>query len=135
MSSSQILIAALLSSGLITSCADSSPPLTAQAGGTIQTGRFDSVELRGGGHVVLRHGAAERVTLLAGNTQYTRIRIEDGDKLVIDACNSDCPNHYDLEIEIVTPDIQGVSIEGGGHVETASGFPAQSAIAAAVEGG
>jgi len=135
MPTPHILAAALLSAGLITSCADRDPPLTAQAGGTIQTGRFDSIELNGGGHVVIRHGALERVTLLAGNTQYTRIRIEDGHKLVIDACNSDCPNRYDLEIEIVTPDIQGVSIEGGGHIETASGFPAQNMIAADVEGG
>jgi len=135
MPTAQILVAALFSAGFISSCADQGPPLVAAAGGTVQTGHFESVELNGGGHVVLRHGATERVTLLAGSTQYTRIRIEDGDKLVIDACNSDCPNRYDLEIEIVTPDIRGVAIEGGGHIETAGGFPAQNAIAADIEGG
>ncbi len=132
---SQFLVAAFLGTGLIAGCAEAGPSVTAQAGANIQTGRFDSVELHGGGHIVLRHGASERVTLLAGSTQYTRIHVEDGHKLVIDACNSDCPNQYDLEIDIVTPDIKGVAIEGGGHIETAPGFPAQGMIAAAVDGG
>jgi hypothetical protein len=106
-----------------------------QAGGDVSVGPFDSVELRGGGHVTLRYGATERVTLLAGSTQFTRFTIEDGDKLVIDACNDECPSHYDLQIEIVTPRLAAVAIEGGGKIETASGFPAMDMITAAVEGG
>jgi hypothetical protein len=105
------------------------------ASGPVAVAPFDSVELKGGGHVVLRYGAVQRVTLLQGSTQYTRLEIEDRGKLVIHTCNNDCPMHYDLEVEIVTPHIGGVAIEGGGRIETAAGFPAQGAITAAVEGG
>jgi hypothetical protein len=96
---------------------------------------FNTIELRGGGHVVLRHGAQQKVTLLQGSTQYTRFEMEHAGKLVIDTCNSDCPMHYDLEIEIVTPDIHGVAIDGGGAIESAPGFPTQGAITAAINGG
>lgn len=107
----------------------------ASAQTTVPLAHFDSIELRGGGHVVLRHGAQQRVTILHGSTQYTHFGMEERGKLVIDACNSDCPWHYDLEIEIVTPDIRGVAIDGGGRIESAPGFPAQGSITAAVNGG
>ena len=61
--------------------------------------------------------------------------MEEPGKLVIDACNSDCPMQYDLEIEIVTPDVRAVAISGGGRIESMPGFPAQGAITAAVNGG
>ena len=91
----------------------------------VPVARFDSVELRGGGHVVLKYGAQQKVSLLQGSTQFTKFGIEDGNKLVIDACNSDCPRQYNLEIEVVTPTFVAVSIDGGGRIESAPGFPAQ----------
>ncbi|HTQ14300.1 MAG TPA: DUF2807 domain-containing protein [Rhizomicrobium sp.] len=96
---------------------------------------FTSVELRGGGHVVLKYGPAQRVTLLKGDLGHTSFEVRDGHKLVIDACNRSCWGRYDLEIEIVTPRIAGAAVDGGGHVESAGGFPAQGRIDAAVEGG
>jgi hypothetical protein len=107
----------------------------ASAQTTIPLAHFSSIELRGGGHVILRHGAQQKVTILQGSTKFTKFGMEEPGKLVIDACNSDCPWHYDLEIEIVTPDIRGVAIDGGGRIESAPGFPAQGAITAAVDGG
>ena len=101
----------------------------------VQVAHFDRISLRGGGHVVVRHGAQQRVTLLQGSTQYTTFQVRDGGELVIDACRHDCPWHYNLEIEIVTPDLHGASIEGGGHMQAEAGFPAQREFAAAVEGG
>jgi hypothetical protein len=64
---------------------------------------FDSVELEGGGHVVIRYGDAQQVRLIQGSTEFTHFRVEEGGKLRIDACNRDCPHQYDLEIEITTP--------------------------------
>jgi hypothetical protein len=96
---------------------------------------FKSIELRGGGHVTLRYGAVQRVTLTEGSTQYTTVKVGDDGKLVIDACNNDCPMHYDLEIEIVTPEVGGVAVSGGGAIESAGGFPHQDSVSAAVEGG
>lgn len=157
MTTARLLVAAVLASAFAAACEpqpDASAGVTkddqaarlddapmsvtevALTGGTnIPATGFDSVELRGGGHVILRYGESQRVTLLAGSTQYTRFEVRDGHRLVIDACNADCPMQYRLEIEIVTPHVNAVAIDGGGHIESAPGFPAQSAITAAVNGG
>ncbi|HXC55237.1 MAG TPA: DUF2807 domain-containing protein [Rhizomicrobium sp.] len=105
------------------------------AGTVVPLEHFNSVGLRGGGHITLKHGAVQSVTLLKGSTDYTRFTIEHGGGLNIDACNENCPHNYDLEIEIVSPDIEGVAIEGGGAIATQGSFPAQNRLAAAVSGG
>jgi hypothetical protein len=105
------------------------------SGEVVPVGQFDSVGLHGGGHVVLHYGATERVTLLKGSTQYTHVFVENGHSLRIDTCNGSCPMQYDLEIEIVMPRVTAVAIMGGGHIESAPGFPAQGTIAAAIHGG
>jgi hypothetical protein len=84
--------------------------------------------------VVLRHGVTQSVTLLKGSTQNTRITVH-GASLEIEACNNSCPHNYDLEIEIVLPEIDGVAIQGGGAIVAEAGFPAQHGVDAAVSGG
>jgi hypothetical protein len=121
-------IALALAASLLASSAFAATP--------VQVGHFDQVELSGGGHVTIKHGAVQSVTLIKGSTDFTKFSIKDGDKLVIDACPHDCPSgRYDLEIEIVTPDIAGVAIDGGGHIQAENGFPQQHEFAAAVDGG
>jgi hypothetical protein len=139
MHASRLSIAVILASGLLTACCsdrhDHAAGASVAPGGVVQIGPFDSVELRGGGHVTLRYGATQRVTFVQGSPQYTRLAIEDGNKLIIDVCNDNCPMHYDLDIEIVTPHLTAVAVSGGGDIESQSGFPAQDEIAAAVQGG
>lgn len=119
---------------LVTIAAGCAP---AAAATTVPVPQFDSIELRGGGHVVLEHGAVQTVRLLQGSTAYTHMHIDAGDtrKLIIDACNMDCPHHYNLQIEIVTPKIEGVAISGGGKIDTNGAFPGQHSITTAVHGG
>ena len=119
---------ALLALLLVTSAA-------AFAGSDVSVAPFKSIQLRGGGHVVFQHGATQRVTLVKGSTEFTKFEIVDGNTLRIDACNSNCPQHYDLEIDIVSPAIEGVAIKGGGHIESKGDFPKQDSIGAAVQGG
>jgi len=107
---------------------------SAFAAETVSVGPFQGIELRGGGHVRLVHGAEQRVTILNGSTQFTKIAVYDGNSLRIDACSKNCPSRYDLDIEIVTPDISAVAVEGGGEIETADGFDA-SELSLAVNGG
>jgi hypothetical protein len=107
----------------------------AQTGTVVPVGPFQGIGLNGGGHVVLKHGAVQRVVLLKGSTQYTRITIEHGKSLQIDACNERCPNNYDLEIEITTPDVSALAVNGGGEIEARAGFPHQRELAVAVHGG
>lgn len=108
---------------------------SAFAGTAVPTGHFDGVELRGGGHVTVKHGASQSVTLVKGSTQYTRFHIRDGHVLIIDACDGSCPHVYDLDVEIVTPDLTSAAVNGGGEIVASSGFPARGQFAAAVNGG
>jgi hypothetical protein len=110
-------------------------PSAASPANNVSVGPFRSIELRGGGHVILRHGSEQRVTLVQGSAEYTRFHIEHDGQLVIDACDEICPHRYDLEVEIVTPRIDGVAIEGGGKIESGSGFGRQASIGVAIEGG
>ena len=108
---------------------------TAFAGTDISVAPFKSIQLRGGGHVVLHHGPQQHVTLVNGSTQITHFEIVDGDTLRIDACNGHCPHHYDLEVDIVSSKIDGVAIDGGGKIESRGDFPKQGKIGAVVSGG
>ncbi|HEX3672639.1 MAG TPA: DUF2807 domain-containing protein [Rhizomicrobium sp.] len=125
------MVSRLLALSALLACTASA----ALAPSAVPVGRFDSVELRGGGHVVLRHGAVQSVTITQGSTQFTTMRVTMGGKLEIDACNRDCPERYDLQITIVTPDIRAVAVSGGGHIESEGDFPDQHQITAAVQGG
>lgn len=96
---------------------------------------FSSVELHDGAHAILQHGPTQRVTLLRGTLDYTRVSIADGGRLVIEKCKSQCPRGYDLEIEIVTPDIARISVADGGWIQSRGSFPRQAEIGVAVNDG
>jgi hypothetical protein len=101
----------------------------------VPTAPFKFIHLRGGGHVVLQHGAVQRVTLVKGSTQFTTLEIRNGDQLEIITCNADCPHQYDLEIEISSPNIDGVAVAGGGKIDSRGDFPKQDKVGAAIAGG
>lgn len=123
------------------------PPLAAQT--QVPVAQFRSIELNGGGHVKVRHGPVQRVTIVKGSTQYTDIAVsqpgtrrhrnmvinDDGQRLTIDACKRQCPERYDLEIEIETPDLAALAVNGGGQIDVGSGFSRQQSLALAVNGG
>lgn len=112
----------------------------APAAETVALPRFEGIELRGGGSVVVRRGSVHRVTLVDGSTAHTGIRVEPRgrnglERLVIDACKVQCPRGYRLRIEIVTPDVSAVAVHGGGRIDVAPGFSARKHVSAAVNGG
>ena len=96
---------------------------------------FRSVQLRGGGEVTLRAGPAQRVTIVEGSSQVTRIYVAREGELRIDACNYRCPRHYRLRVEIQSPTVPDVAIAGGGAIRAMGGFRPQGEVAAAVDGG
>lgn len=96
---------------------------------------FRSVELRGGGDVTLRAGPVQRVTMLEGSSQVSRIYVARDGELRIDACNYRCPRNYRLRVEIQSPRVPDVAIAGGGSIRAAGGFPAEGRVAAAIHGG
>ena len=95
---------------------------------------FKSVQLRGGGSVVVRPGP-QRVTILSGSTQFTGVRVDHRGQLRIDACNERCPRNYDLRIEIHSPRVPDLAITGGGSIAAAPGFAPQNQLSAAISGG
>lgn len=97
--------------------------------------QFRSVELRGGGAVEVVPGPGERVAIVDGSSRFTRMRVEEDGKLRIDTCEERCPAGYRLRVEIQSPQVPSLAIDGGGQMVTAPGFAAQPQLAAAVNGG
>jgi hypothetical protein len=125
----RLLLAAALAAPLLMPAADA---------GTVSVGAFNRVSLHGGGHLVLKHGATQSVALIKGSTDVTSFTIKNGNELVIAVCGNTvimCPMNYDLDVEITSPDIQGLSVHGGGELDTAGTFPEQKTLAIEVHGG
>jgi hypothetical protein len=96
---------------------------------------FRSVELRGGGVVEVVRGPAQRVTIVEGTGQFTRIHVDSDGRLVIDTCNQHCPETYRLRVQIQSPRVPDLAISGGGVMLAAGGFAPQTHLSAAVNGG
>ncbi|HUQ21219.1 MAG TPA: DUF2807 domain-containing protein [Gemmatimonadaceae bacterium] len=88
----------------------------------LQVPPFSSVETHDGAHVFIRQGSPQRVTLVEGTLDYSRITVDNG-RLVIEKCvREHCPRGYQLDIEIVVPVITSLSIESGGLLQTRGAF-------------
>jgi hypothetical protein len=108
-------------------------PLPAAAQGPAGASAFESIELRGGGIVTVRHGRERRVTVRGGGADRP-IRSE-GDRLVIDRCRRPCPGGHRIEVDIATPALAGLAVTDGGVIQIVGGFPPQPEMAAAVSSG
>ena len=112
--------------------AASAPALATES---VTVSPFRSVELRGGGDVTIVPGPVQRVTIINGTTQFTSFTADGRGKLRIDACNERCPRNYNLRIQIETPRVPDVAIQGGGTIGAERGFSPQDHLAAAISGG
>src|SRR4051794_41182646 len=74
---------------------------------------FRAIQLHGGGIVTITPAPVQRVTLLEGSTQFTRVQVDREGKLRIDTCNEQCPRNYRLRVQIETPRIMGLGVNGG----------------------
>jgi hypothetical protein len=110
-------------------------PASLKAQETVPLPAFRSVELRGGGAVVVVPGPVQRVTILEGSSSFTRFRMQRDSSLHIDVCNERCPQHYRLRVQIQSPYVPSLQVTGGGAITAANGFGPQRELAAAVTGG
>lgn len=110
-------------------------PATVAAQTVVPLSSFSSVELHDGAEVILRYGPTQRVTLLKGSLECSGITVADGGLLVIDKYKSRCQRGYELEIEIVTPDIARISVADGGTIQSHGKFPRKAEIGVAVTNG
>ena len=96
---------------------------------------FQAVQLRGGGEVVIVPGPAERVRIVEGSSRFTRIYVDRQRTLKIDVCNDNCPHLYRLRVEIESPRVPALAVDGGGTMTVAGGFGSERGITVAVNGG
>ena len=100
---------------------------------------FTSIEVAGGGHVVLKQGPVQRVRLLQGDTAISRVAVEreprGGGRLVVRPCDERCPRQYKLVVEVTSPRVGAVAVRGGGLIEASGGTAPARSMAAAVSGG
>jgi hypothetical protein len=101
----------------------------------LQVAPFSSIELPKGGHVILQPSSSQRVTMVRGSLDYTRLRVTDRGALVIDKCFRKCPRGYRLELEILTPSLSRVSLANGGSIQSRGSFPRRSSLAVDVSHG
>ncbi|MFY9621997.1 MAG: hypothetical protein WAM70_20040 [Pyrinomonadaceae bacterium] len=94
---------------------------------------FTSVELNGV-KAVLQYGSPQRVTMLKGSEDVSRIAVTQ-ERLVIDKCRDKCPRGYEIQVEIVTPLINAIAVANGGLIESRGDFPLQPAMSLAVRHG
>ena len=133
VSSSLLLFILSPAIGSIARSPSMSPPAGSQK--VVPLGQFSSIELRGGGKAILRHGPVPRVTLLKGSLTYSPVTIASGNQLIVDKCRNRCPQGYELQIEIVAPDIAGISVTDGGTIEVRGTFPRRAELRVAVSDG
>ena len=115
-----------------TAAAALAAPAVAQT--PVRVGVFDSIELRGGGEVIVRHGREHRVTIVSGDPSLASIEVDGDRDLVIRPCRSSCRDQR-LRVEVVAPELNAVAIHGGGTIRTEGAFPARGSLALAVNGG
>jgi len=102
---------------------------------TLPVPTFRSVELRGGGDLLIVPGPVQRVTIVEGSTQFTSVRMRQDEQLQIDACNARCPHNYRLRVRIESPRMPSVAVDAGGTIVAGRGFAPQHEVAAAVSAG
>jgi hypothetical protein len=115
----------------------------------IPLSRFNSIELNGGGTVILRYGQEQRVRLVRGSLKEIDIRVSKGeqirlggnaivanrDQLIIDACRKGKCGETAPVVEVYTPSMSAVSVKNGGRLEARGAFPLQANVGAAVSSG
>jgi hypothetical protein len=110
-------------------------PVPAAAQAVVPMPAFRSIEVRNGGHAIIRYGPTQRVTVLKGNPDDAQITIASGDVLVIDKCKGECAHRYELEVEIVTPAVAHLTQAHGGWIQSRGSFPRQAELTATVDNG
>lgn len=107
----------------------------ARAAETIAVKPFKTIEVHGGGEVILRHGDTQRVTLLEGDPKIAEIRVVGDGRLELSPCRRTCWGDHELKVEVTTPAIAGLTAHGGGSIDAKSGFGNQPRLAIEVHGG
>ncbi|HWJ37943.1 MAG TPA: DUF2807 domain-containing protein [Sphingomicrobium sp.] len=111
--------------------AASAPALATE---TVAVTAFQSIELHGGGDILLKRAPVQHVTITEGSSRFTNVQVLSRGRLRIDACNAQCPRNYRLNILVESPTVPILAIDGGGKITAAEGFAGQRQLVVAVNG-
>jgi len=100
---------------------------TALAGTELKFAPFSGVSVHSGAHVILRHGAVQRVTVVKGDLGKADLHVS-GNTLDISPCKNWCWHVQELEVEIVSPKIDNVVAHSGGALQASGDFPKQASL-------
>lgn len=103
-------------------------------GRVVQLPAFNSVEVSDGGHVMIRYGSTHRVTLVRGDLNYTKMRVNADGVLVVQNLRHESRG-YRSEVEIEMPSITRLLMSNGGWIRTSGSFPRQGQIEVEVDNG
>lgn len=119
---------------LLLAAASIAAPALASAATVTPVGKFNAVELRGGGTVTIRQAPVQRVTVIEATSDRPRVEVV-GEKLILAPCRGSCwgPNRFEVLVE--TPVMSSVAIMGGGKILAEGNFAPQGAVSAAIHGG
>ena len=87
-----------------------------------QIAPFTGIEVRNGGHVVVRPGSVHRVMVPQALRDCTRLAVRDG-VLVISEPRDKCHSNYRVEIEVTVPSLNRVAFGNGGWLRVEGNFP------------
>lgn len=113
-------------------------PAMAAAEGVVPVEKFNAMELRGGGTITIRQGPVQRVTVIEDTSGKSQVEVVDrgeGGKLILSSCRGLCWGRSHFKVEIVTPVMSSVTINGGGQILAEGSFPSQDAVSAVIHGG
>ena len=99
---------------------------------SVQLPPFSGIQVRNGGHIAVRYGTTQRVTVVEGSRDYIDMSVNESGILVIDECRAGCPRHYRAEIEVVAPKLTRISLANGGRIQVRGTFPRQQDLIASV---
>jgi hypothetical protein len=113
-------------------------PALASAETVVPVGKFNALELHGGGTITIRQGPVQRVTIIEDNHGRATAEVVErgeGGRLILSSCHGACWGNGRFEVLVETPVMSSVSIMGGGHIESEGAFAQQNAVSAVIHGG
>ena len=104
------------------------------AAGRMELPRFGAVQLRGGAYIIVRHGRGQQVRLVSGLLDPRHVSVTERGQLLID-CGSSCSGVKRPVIEVVSPNVHALAVDGGGTIRTDGEFPLLGSLDLALNGG
>jgi hypothetical protein len=99
-----------------------------------QLAPFEAVSLQGGGEVIVRRGAAHQVRVVRGDPAALEITSVWRRGLRIRCRPNACRNNSP-QIEVTTPRVTALAVDGGGSMRVEPGFAPLGSLAVSVNGG